>query len=480
VTTAPTLITLQGLNDDEQAIGNRLTMQLQKCWSANKEAQDFYEGKMKPRTPAISVPPKMRYIETVLGWPGIVVDVLEERLDFEGWVAPEVEDSYGLGDIFDANNLQVESGLAHLDALMYGISFIKVGSAREDDDADPLVTVESPLTTTALYDFRRRRISSAYTYIPGEDEGTAGGYVLYLPHVTITVDKEGKVEDRDQHNLGRVPVARLTNRARTERDNGRSEITRPIRALTDSAVRTILGMEVNREFYSAPQRYLLGGEESMFEDASGNKISSWEAVMGRVWNIPKDEDGDKPEVGQFPANSPAPYLDQVKGLAQMVAAEAALPESYLGFSHDNPTSADAIRAGEARLIKRAERRQLMFSLAWMEVARLALLVRDGGKLPDEFLKTKAMWRDAATPTRSAAADEAVKLVGATILPPHSEVTFDRLGFSEIDKERLASEIRKMEARANLQALAGVPTKEAGTTANPGAEPNDKPSPSSAA
>jgi len=192
------------------------------------------------------------------------------------------------------------------------------------------------------------------------------------------------------------------------------------------------------------------------------------------------EDGDKPDVGQFPVNSPAPYLEQVRGLAQMVAAEASLPASYLGFEHDNPTSADAIRQSEARLIKRAERRQAMFGTGWLEVARLALLVRDG-KLPEDFTSTKPMWRDAATPTRAAAADEASKLIPIGVLPPTSEVTYDRLGFSEIDKARLVSDNRKAAARATLQALANVPTTTAsGTNANPGAEPNDKPSASNAA
>ena len=473
---SPAFITLNGLDDDSQRIADKLTRQLSTKTSANSEARLYYEGRMTPRTPAVSVPPKLRHVDTVLGWPSIVVDALEERLDFEGWVAPEVSDSFGLGDIYTANNLDVESGLAHLDALMYGVSFIVVGTG-EDDEPDPLITVESPLTTTALYDVRRRRLSAAYSLLV--EDGEAVGYTLYLPNETITARRDGEVENRDRHNLGRVPVARLTNRARTERDNGRSEITRPIRAMTDAAVRTILGMEVNREFYSAPQRYILGGEESQFEDASGNKINEWQAIMGRVWNVPRDEDGELPQVGQFAVNTPAPYLDQVKGLAQIVASEAALPASYLGFEHDNPTSADAIRAGESRLVKRAERRQLSFGRGWAEVARLALLVRDA-KLPEEFASARAMWRDAATPTRAAATDATVKLVQAGVLPADSDVALDRLDFSEVEKELLKVERRKAAATARLNALTGVQPAGSGTNANPGQEPRDIPSPGGAA
>ena len=61
-----------------------------------------------------------------------------------------------------------------------------------------------------------------------------------------------------------------------------------------------------------------------------------------------------------------------------------------------------------------ERRQDSFGLAWAEVARLAVAVRDGS-VPDSF-DVDADWRPVTTPTRAALADEAVKLVGADILP----------------------------------------------------------------
>ena len=106
--TSPAFITLNGLDDDQQRIADKLTQQLSTKASRNTEARGYYEGTLGPRTPALSVPPKLRHIDTVLGWPGMVVDALEERLDFEGWVAPNVEDAYGLGDVYTDNSLAVE------------------------------------------------------------------------------------------------------------------------------------------------------------------------------------------------------------------------------------------------------------------------------------------------------------------------------------------------------------------------------------
>jgi hypothetical protein len=118
-----------------------------------------------------------------------------------------------------------------------------------------------------------------------------------------------------------------------------------------------------------------------------------------------------------------------------MAAETAIPASYLGFQTDNPASADAIRQMEARLVKRAERRQRQFGRTWSEVAKLALLVRDGS-VPTEAQEIRPIWRDASTPTRAAAADEAVKLISAGVFLPDSEITYNRIGLSDIDKQVL--------------------------------------------
>ena len=93
-------------------------------------------------------------------------------------------------------------------------------------------------------------------------------------------------------------------------------------------------------------------------------------------------------------------------------------------------------------MKRAERRQTSFGLAWREVAYLALLFRDGSVDPDAFRQVGVKWRDAATPTRAAAADEAAKLIGAGVLPADSSVTYDRIGLSLQEQQQLARDRRR--------------------------------------
>lgn len=443
---------LLSLGDDERDTVNHLLERLTLFDASNQIKNAYYEGEQRVQMLNISIPPELQSLETVVGWPGTTVDVLEERLDWYGWTS-EVDD-FGLSEVYAGNHLDVEASLLHLDTLLFGTAFTTVGTGA-DGEPNPLVTVHSPMAMTGTENARTRRLDAAI--FRGEKKnGQVVEVTLYLPDQTVTLSRSPfggawVVEDRDRHNLGRVPVVKFVNRPRASRREGRSEISRAVRYYTDAAVRTMLGMEVNREFYSAPQRYALGVSESDFVDADGKVRTGWETVMGRLWAIGRDENGEVPEVGQFTPASPAPYLEQVKGLAQLIAAEAAIPPSYLGFQTDNPASADAIQRSEARLVKRAERRQTSLGRRWNEVGALALLVRDG-EVPDGFSSVSSKWRDASTPTRSAAADEATKLVGSGILPPDSEVTYDRIGLTPAEQRQLEVDRRRSSASSLLERM----------------------------
>lgn len=436
---------LDQLTVDESATIRRCLDRLGFVAGANREADLRYSGEWATRQFGISIPPNMRNLRTVAGWCGTVVDVLEERLDWLGWSTIDGDDTLGLQQVYDANELDVDSGMAHLDALIFGVSFVTIGTGMAGEPS-PLITPNSPRTATGVWSSRTRRLEAAV--VAEMSNGRLSGVTLYLPEQTVTVDTRAvwTVVERDMHNLGRVPVVMVPNRVRGSRETGRSEISKAVRYYADAAARTLLGLEVNREFYNAPQRIGLNVSDDMFVDADGNPVSPWTSIMGRTWNVPPNEEGEAPpDVKQFPPSSPAPYIDQVKGYATLLAAEAGIPPTYLGFQTDNPASADAIRAGEARLVKRAERRQASFGRAWREVGRLALLMRDG-TIPEDFdSRVSVRWRDASTPTRAASADEASKLVGAGIIPTDSQVTYDRIGLTPAEQAKITVDKKRAQA-----------------------------------
>jgi len=396
----------------------------------------------------IAIPPSLEGMDCAIGWPSVAVDTIEERLDFERWITP-VEGNFGLDEVYQANDLDVESPIAHLDALIYGTAFAAVGRGV-DGGPDPLITVESPRYMTAMIDPRTRQVRSALRVVE-EDRDTSYGAVkevaatLYLRGVTIHLDGTNgawKVVDRDTHNLDRIPVAQLINRPRSGARDGRSEITPVVRSLTQAGMRTLAAAEIAREYHAAPQRYVLGAKESFFVDPDGNPLSSWKSYLGRLLALERDENGEVPDIKEFAGASLESFFGMMRMLTQLMSSEIAVPSNYLGFTTDNPPSAEAINAMEARLVKRAERRQRMFGRAWTEVGRLAILVREGGALPKEATQIRPEWRDASTPTKSANSDAVSKLVGAGIIPAQSRVTWDLVGLSAEDQDRLDAEKRK--------------------------------------
>lgn len=458
------------LTPEELDLTKGLMQKLGSYEARNVVLEKYYDGKNPLKDFNISIPPALKTVETVVGWPSTVVQVLEERLDLEGFIAP---DALGINDIYRANDLDVESSLGHLDALIYGACFVVVGKG-DQGEADPLITIESPRFMTGIYDARLRRLTSALR-VNKDGKGRVQQVTLYLPNETVYIawDNSQPMElDRDVHNLGRVPVVYLPNNPRSSDPYGKSEISRAIRYYTDAAVRTVLGSEVAREFYSAPQRYILGADPEYFMDPDGNSLNPWTVYAGRIMGVPANEDGNTPEVGQFGAGDTRPYFEQIKALSQMVAAEAAIPTNYLGFQTDNPASADAIRQMEARLVKRAERRQSQFGRGWTEVAKLALLIRDGS-IPAEANLITPVWRDASTPTRAAAADEATKLVGIGVFQPDSEILYNRIGLSDSDKLVLRDENRRARSANLVSELAQAARPVAPAPAAPGAAAEER-------
>lgn len=449
---APVLISLSGVSEDERLFIERGVSQIGRYRIANDEALSFFEGSFTALQFGISIPPSMQGVPTPVGWGGTVVETLEERLDWQGWHSEE--DDFGLAQVYEDNSLDVESGLTHIDSLVFGATFVAVGTGGEDEPS-PLITAHSPLSMTGFWDRRTRRLSAALA-VDGVGDGKT--ITAYRPGETTTYELRNgtwRVLDRDQHRLPRIPVVMVPNRIRGSRETGRSEITKPIRYYCEAAARTLLGMEVSREFYNAPKVVALNVAEEAFQNADGTMQNQWSSIQGRVWVVPPGDEGDpEPKIQHIPAASPTPYLDQIKGYATYVAAEAGIPVTQFGFASDQPPSADAIRAQESRLVKRAERRQTTFGRAWLEVGRLALLIRDG-EIPDTYANVTAKWRDAATPTRAAAADEAAKLIGSGVLPPDSTVTYDRVGLSPAEQRQVEADKRRVAGRAILNRVAGA-------------------------
>ena len=465
--TTPTL-PLLGLSDDELQILTMLRSDLLSQRFRLELLDAYFNGEQLVRDLGISIPPQLKTLHTVIGWPRIGVEALEQRLDLEAFRWADGSDASDLEEIAEANDWFDEASLGHLDALTYGREYVTVGTG-DADGAPPLVTFESPLDMTLAWDARLRLATSAlrecqdrYGFGLSPEERLV---TLYLPMQTVhAVEANGgwEVIDRDEHNLGMVPALRMANRQRTGDRIGRSEITPEVMSITDAACRRLMGIEVGAEFFQAPQRYILGASESAFQDAEGNPRAAWETYLGRYVALERDEDGNVPSVGQFAAHDPSGQTKILDLYARIMATQLGLPPHMLGYTSDNPASADAIRSSEGMLVKKAERRIRRFGATHRDAMRLALWVRDGEPPPKER-RIEAVWRNPATPTIAAQTDAAVKLAQAGVVPADSDVLLEMAGFTEDQRRRIAADRRRAQGNALLERL----TQAAG---EPGATP----------
>jgi hypothetical protein len=388
-----------------------------------------------------------RLEQVVIAWPQLVVDSVEERLDPEGFRLPdEGQADDDLWRVWQENNLDEESQLGRVDALVMKRSYLAVGTNEADDDT-PLITVESPLEVFADIDPRTRKPRAVLRkYTDGADSLVRQPETLatlYLPNETVhfSLDAGWRERDgtRDEHKLGEVPVAPLVNRSRLADRYGHSELS-PILPLAHAANKIATDMMVAAEFVALPLRGIFGVGPADLEDQNGNKMTALQAILGRLLTIP-DDDG-KAKQFEFVSAKLDNFHETINQLAKLVASIAGLPPHSLGFTTDNPASADAIRSAEARLVKRAERKQVAFGGTYEQTMRLVKRFQEGDWDP-RYRRLETIWRDASTPTVAQKADAAQKLYTTTPKPvvPLRQ-TRETLGYTQAQIARMEVEDEK--------------------------------------
>jgi hypothetical protein len=455
------------LSESELQQISRLTWKLQEAKREISVLDDYYNAEQAMTTLGISLPPELSGLRTVLGWPRTAVDAIHDRLDIDGFRYPESTDAdEAMWEIWQRNNLDAEVPLGILDALIHARSHLVVG-AGEDRDAPPLVTVESALNLAYEWDARKRAVRSALQlYVDDTDTERAA---LFLPMQTIELIRDKgtsrwEIDSRDPHNVGWTPVLPMVNRARVHDRYGKSEITSELRSITDAAIRAMLRMEVGAEFFSVPQRYIVGASERDFQDADGNPKTAWETYIGRFLAFERDSEGNVPTLGQFSAGDPSTHVQLLNYYADVVSSITGLPPSYLGKTTDNPASADAIRMSTDRLVQKAKRKQSAFEAA-LEGAMRAAIAFKSGNIPDQAQMIETIWRPPEIPTPAATSAAIQQQVAAGYLPPTSDVTGEMLGYTPLQRSRIERDRKEAEGDAAIQAIAAraaaLPTLPAG-------------------
>lgn len=459
---AVSLISGDVLDEEKSLLLGELVGRVRKFRRRNKMLDDYYDGRRQVRSLGIAVSPEFDKLETVCGWPSTVVDRFNERRVLDQISVPESSDlNDAVQAIYSFNEFDSEIPMALTDEGVQGISFLTVSTDSEVDEA--LIHSVPASRMTMDYSRKLRRGTAAASVDPPENRYERETYTLYLPGETIVCEKGRAnryvVLERFPNPSGVLPVVRMVSRPRHNLPWGKSRITRAVRSLTDTAVRTMVSMEVAREFFAAPMRFALNIDEDSFQDDDGNPIPAWETYWGRFLaleaaELDNGEVGPSPDLKQLPASSPAPLTDLMKMLSQLMTAETGMPPSMWGFVTENPPSGDGARMYENTLVVSCRQANTIDGVAISKAMNLGLLGM-GLVTVDEYrrLGTKCDWANPATHTEASITDAVGKQISMGVLAPDSEVTLRKLDYDRVTRLEILRDQRKMNARNRADALA---------------------------
>ena len=262
------------------------------------------------------------------------------------------------------------------------------------------------MNATGIIDPVTNLLKEGYAVLERDENGKPVREAYFEPGRT-TFFERGR-ESYSVTNLAPAPLlVPVLYRPDAKRPFGHSRISRAMMSLVSSAARTTKRSEIAAEFYSVPQKYVLG------TDSDAESLDKWKSTISSLLEISKDADGDRPTVGQFTQQSMQPHMDHIRTFAALFAGESRLTMDDLGFVSDNPSSAEAIKASHESLRVLAENAQRTFGSCFLNVGYIAACLRDSFAYQrQQFYLTTPQWYPAFKPdaaTLSGIGDGAIKI-----------------------------------------------------------------------
>ena len=327
----------------------------------------------------ISSPPELKHWNSVVGWCAKAVDSLADRLDFHGFR----DDVFALTGIYDMNNRDVLFNSAILGALISSCDFIYIS---EDETGFPRLQVIDGGNATGVIDPITMMLNEGYAVLERDEYGNPTKEAYFTFEYTAYYEGGNLVETRA--NKAPYPcLVPFVFRPDSVRPFGHSRISRACMSIMGSALRTVKRSEISAEFYSFPQKWATGVDQSV------EQMDKWTAAMSAMMKFSLNEDGqDHVRLGQFTQQSMTPHVEQLKMFASLFAGEVGLTLDDLGFPQSNPSSYDAIKAAHENLRLTAKKAQQNFNVGIMNAGFLAACIRDNFKYQRSQLTfTKPVW-----------------------------------------------------------------------------------------
>ena len=314
----------------------------------------YYEMKNAVKDFGKVTPDAFRFFNETLGWCGKAVDSLADRLVWREFR----EDNFDLNSIYQMNNADTLFDSAVLSALISSCCFLYISP---DGSGYPRLQVIDGGNATGILDEVTGLLTEGYAVLSRDPETDKPLLEAYFTADSTWYYPNGQKPYQ-------VPVV---YRPDAKRPFGHSRISRACMGLQQGALRTLKRSAISAEFYSFPQKYVLGTSND------AEQMDKWKATISSFLEFTKDEDGDKPVVGQFTQQSMSPYTEQLRTFAALFAGETGLTLDDLGFVTDNPSSAEAIKSSHESLRLAARKAQRTFGSGFLNAGYLAACMRDG-------------------------------------------------------------------------------------------------------
>lgn len=439
----------------------------------NARLTRYYEMRNSVKDFGISIPPQLAHVDEVVGWAQKAVDVRVNRSRFDGFVFRGESDPT-LDTLVMQNRLRQLVRMDTRSMLTHGCSAMTVMRGSWSQPAAK-VRAFSANQCCMLWDKDADGISAGIVLVGVDRDGHASRYVLHLPDRVLTLARDYGSEQwyvaSDERNpVGAILMVPLINDGDNDKPLGHPVLTPELTSIVDKAVRDVLRMDVGAEFFTAPQRYALGVADDLFskplvgedgqpviDEETGDPVlvtdeaKKLRAYLGSLWAFTRDENGDVPQVGQFPAGSAENFIATYENDAQRFSGASLVPLAQLGVMGNTYTSSDALSASNDPLILDVQTINDSLRDSLWQVARLMMAVSQGVRLADlteDQNSVMAVFADPSMPTMASRADAWTKLAAIDKSIVGTRVFYEGVGLDQATIDRLESE-----KEDNAQAIA---------------------------
>lgn len=374
-------------------------------------------------------------------WCEVVIDAAEERLNVEGFrVGDSPSGDEDAWRIWQANDMDGQSQLAHTDALVGGVSYAIPWFSGTEDTPEITVANAHDVIVECHPKMHRHRRAGLRLWC---DEWGFDHAELFLPDgvhlfrsrtarvgstlwdaANLTWESEGYQENP----LGVVPVVPLQNRPRIRSSRrgvvAQSEI-KSIIPLQDAVNKMVADMLVGSERQALPARWATGLELDI--DPVTNQPVKPKVDTSSLL-VATDADAS---FGTFQPADLRNFVVAIDMLIQHVASISRTPPHYLNASADR-LSGESIKAAETGLVAKVRRKMRFFGESWEEVMRLSGQIAGLDHLANAS-NAEVIWADPESRTESQHVDAILKQKDLGV---PEEILWEKLGYSPQEIARI--------------------------------------------